>query len=202
MKYRAAIFLFAILVILAFSLQTDFAQGVTRPTESSPKKFSVVPYLRDENCNPVEVKAVSNGARPPEVFTALVTIKSFSDKPVKAVKLRWDVYDWGIGNRKRTAACDAAPEPAEIHLSGTTPLIEVGQLLKGEVYNISSNPEMTSPFHASKTIMVERPIIAWDELKSLTTDGTRETFKDDYLGLMYVVEIQFSDGTRWEAVKK
>lgn len=200
MKYRAATFLFALLAISALSPKAGFAQGDM--STQGPKKLSMMPYLRSTNCKPVEVKAVSNGATPPEVISALVAIQSYSDKPVKAVKIRWDIYRWGVGYRKRTTPCDAPPDSAKIYLSGTTPLIEVGRLVKGEVYDISSDPQMKSPLHATKTISVERPIIAFDELKSLTTDGTRDTFKDDYIGVVYVAEIVFEDGTKWEVEQK
>lgn len=204
MKYRTATFSFALLVISALSLQIDFAQSLTQPTETSAnKKFGMLQYLRKEHCHPVEVKAISVGTVPPEVYTSLISIKSFSDKPVTAVKVRWDVYKFAIGMKKRVAACDAASEPAEIFLSGTTPFIDVGRLLKGEIYNLSSDPLLVKTAHpANKVILVERPIIAWDELMSLSIDGSRGNMKDDYIGLVYVGEIHFEDGTRWEAEMK
>ncbi len=204
MKHRTATISLALLVISAFNLQIDFAQSLTQQTEnSSQKKFSIAPYLRTAGCHPVEVKAISMGAVQPEVLTSLVAIKSFSDKPVTALKVRWDIYKWDIGTKKRRASCDAAAEPAEIFLSGTTPLIEVGRLVKGEIYNISSDPlRANTPFPANKVILVEWPIIAWDQLKSLSIDGSRGNLKDDYLGIVYVAEIHFEDGTRWEAETK
>lgn len=33
---------------------------------------------------------------------------------------------------------------------------------------------------ATNNIVLDRPIIGWDEVKSLTLDGTRATFKGDY----------------------
>ena len=204
MKHRTATFSLTLLVISALSLQIDFAQSLTQQTETSViKRIAMVQYLRKENCHPVEVKAISVGTVPPEVYTSLISIKSFSDKPVTALKVRWDVYKSDIGMKKRVAACDAAPEPAEIFLSGTTPLIEVGRLLKGEIYNISSDPlRGHAPFPANKVIFVEWPIIAWEDLKFLSKDGSRGNLKDDYIGIVYVAEIHFEDGTRWEAETK
>jgi hypothetical protein len=204
MKHRRATFLLALLAISALSLQIDFAQSLTQQTETSIKnRFGMVQYLRKENCHPVEVKAISVGTVPPEVYTSLISIQSFSDKPVTALKVRWDIYKWAIGMKKRVAPCEAASEPAEIFLSGTTPLIEVGRLVKGEIYNISSDPlRVKTSRPANKVILVERPIIAWDQLKSLSIDGTRGNMKDDYIGIVYVAEIHFEDGTRWEAETK
>jgi hypothetical protein len=147
------------------------------------------------------VKVVSIGAQPPEVLTSQVVIESFSDKPVAGVKLRWDVYSWDVGRKKAQSSCDATPEAADIYLSGTTPLVRVGSLAKGEVYNITSNPRATFPL-ATKTIVVDRPIIAWDEVKHLTLDGTRATFTGHYAAVIYVSEVQFEDGTRWEGEVK
>jgi hypothetical protein len=176
MKHRRATFLLALLAISALSLQIDFAQSLTQQTETSIKnRFGMVQYLRKENCHPVEVKAISVGTVPPEVYTSLISIQSFSDKPVTALKVRWDIYKWAIGMKKRVAPCEAASEPAEIFLSGTTPLIEVGRLVKGEIYNISSDPlRVKTSRPANKVILVEWPIIAWDQLKSLSIDGSRE----------------------------
>lgn len=204
MRYRTATFSFALLVISALSLQIDSAQSLTQQAGTSVnKKFAMLQHLRKDNCHPVEIKAISVGTVPPEVYTSLISIKSFSDKPVTAVKVRWDVYKWALGMRKRVAACDAASEPAEIFLSGTTPLIELGRLLKGETYNISSDPlRVTTAHPANKVILVAQPIIAWDELKSLSIDGSRGNMKDDYVGIVYVAEIHFEDGTRWEAEMK
>jgi hypothetical protein len=204
MKHRRATFLLALLAISVLSLQMAFAQGLTQQTGiSSQKKFSIAPHLRTAGCHPVEVRAISMGAVQPEVLTSLVAIKSFSDKPVTAIKVRWDIYKWDVGTQKQKASCHAAAEPSEIFLSGTTPLIELGRLVKGEIYNISSDPlRVNPPFPAHKVIFVELPIIAWDQLKSLSIDGSRGNLKDDYLGIVYVAEIHFEDGTRWEAETK
>ena len=204
MKHRTATFSLTLLVISALSLEINFAKSLTQQIETaSQKKFSIMPYLRTAGCHPVEVKAISMGSVQPEVLTSLVAIKSFSDKPVTALKVRWDIYKWDIGTKKQRASCDAAVEPAEIFLSGTTPLIEVGRLVKGEIYNIISDPlRVNDPYPVNKVIFVRWPIIAWDQLKSLSIDGSRGKLKDDYLGIVYVAEIHFEDGTRWEAETK
>ena len=201
MKHRAVV----LLVISVLSLQFTFAQSLTQQSETlSKRKFTIVPYLRIGGCHPVEVKSISMGSVNPAVLTSMITIKSFSEKPVSALKVRWDIYQWDIGMKKRSASCDAAAEPAEIFLSGTTPLVEVGRMLKGEHYTISLNPqEMRSPPPVDKVILVDWPIVGWDELKPLSIDGkTRGNLKDDYSGIVYVSEIHFEDGTRWEAEMK
>ncbi|HYJ85647.1 MAG TPA: hypothetical protein VEW46_06315 [Pyrinomonadaceae bacterium] len=200
MKHRTLV----LLVISTLCLPIAFAQSLTQQSEAPFKRqLTMLPYLRPEGCHPVEVKAVSMGSARPEVLTSLVTIKSFSEKPVTLLKVRWDMYKLDVGLKKRRAACDAAAEPAEILLSGTTPLIDVGRLLKGELYTISSHPqEMSSARRVSKVVLVDYPIIAWDELEPLSIDGTRRGLKDDYGGIVYVSEIHFEDGTRWEAKTK
>ena len=200
MKHRTLV----LLVMSALSLPIVLAQSLTQQSETlSKRKFTIAPYVRTGGCHPVEVKSNSMGSVNPAILTSMITIKSFSEKPVRALKVRWDIYQWDIGMKKRRAACDAAAEPAEIFLSGTTPLIEVGRLLKGELYTISNHPqEMPSPWPVNKVVLVDYPIIGWDELKPLSIDGTRRALKDDYSGIVYVSEIHFEDGTRWEAEMK
>ena len=200
MKHRTLV----LLMISALSLPIVLAQSLTQQSESmSKRKFTILPYLRPGGCHPVEVKSISMGSVNPAVLTSMITIKSFSEKPVRALKVRWDIYQWDIGMKKRKAACDAAAEPAEIFLSGTTPLVEVGRLLKGELYTVSLNPqEMKFAQPVDKVILVDWPIIGWNELTPLSLDGTRGNFKDDYSGIVYVSEIHFEDGTRWESGNK
>jgi len=200
MKHRTLV----LLVISVLSLQITFAQSLTQQSETpSKRKFTIVPYLRTGGCHPVEVKSISMGSVNPAVLTSMITIKSFSEKPVKALKVRWDIYQWNIGMKKRSAACDAAAEPAEVFLSGTTPLVDVGRMLKGEHYTISLNPqEMRSAQPVNKVVLVDWPIVGWDELRPLSIDGTRGNFKDDYSGIVYVSEIHFEDGTQWESGNK
>ena len=102
---------------------------------------------------------------------------------------------------RKVSLCDATPEPADIYLSGITPLIQVGHFANGEVYNLTSIRGMTF-YLATKNITLDQPIIRWDEVKSLTLDGTRATFKGNYAAIIYVSEIQFEDGTTWEGTVK
>ncbi len=199
MKHRTLV----LLVISVLSLQT-LAQSLTQQSETpSKRRFTMLPYLRKGGCHPVEVKSIAMGSVNPEILTSMITIKSFSEKPVSALKVRWDIYQWDTGMKKRKAVCDAPAEPAEIFLSGTTPLVEVGRLLEGELFTISINPqEMRSAQPVKKVVLVDWPIIGWNELKPLSIDGTRGNFRDDYSGIVYVSEIHFEDGTRWEAEMK
>lgn len=188
---------FALMMLLTLTLQVNLAQVGVQEDQSSRKQFTALGYYPlPVPCHPVQVRAVSIGNKPPEVLTAQVTIVSFSAKPITAVKLAWNVYGLNVAMKKRRAACDANPEPAEIFLSGTTPLIQLGRLAQKETCNIGTYPLLiNSP--ATKTAFVEQPIIAWDQVKPLTFDGTRNTFKDNYAALVYVSEIQFEDGTQW-----
>jgi hypothetical protein len=185
------------MMLLLVTAELGLGQIGDQEVQSSKKKFSVVGYYPGpDSCHPVQVKAVSTGANPPDVLTAQVTVVSFSAKPVAAVKLRWEVYRWHVAMKKRRSSCDSSSEAGETFLSGTTPLIQLGQLAQKETCNISTYPLfISSP--ATKTVFVEEPIISWGEVKPLTFDGTRNTFRDDYAAVIYVSEILFEDGTTW-----
>ena len=204
MNYRTMSVGVGLLILFTLSSQYKSARSLCQESSSTAKKgfFAILPYYHSRNyprtgCHPVEVKLVSIGAYPPEVLTSQVVIESFSDKPVASVKLRWDVYSRSLGRKKATARCDVTPEPGEVFLSGTTQPIQVGHLANGELCNITSILGATVSF-ATKNIFVDQPIIAWDQVKSLTLDGTRATFKGEYGAIIYVSEVQFEDGTKWE----
>lgn len=201
MNYRAVNTSFALLILLTLPLQSNSGQILEQENQLPAKSGLVmVPYhAPPTGCHPVAVKAVSIGAQPPEWLTSQVIIESLSDKPIVAVKLRWDIYGRAVGLKKARSSCDALPDAAEIYLSGTTSLIRVERLVKGERYDISTNSQrVRTPFPVAKTIFVAEPIIAWDEVKELTLDGTRDTFKGDYAAVMYVSEVHYEEGTKWE----
>lgn len=202
MNHRLGRSAFTLMILLTLIWQLNLGQIKAQEAQLSKKKFTVVGYYPSPvACHPVQVRAVSIGAQPPEVLTAQVTIMSFSAKPVIAVKLRWDVYRFDLAMKTRRSGCDGSTGSDEIFLSGTTPLIHLGQLAEKETCNIGTNPLLIkSP--ATKTVFVERPIIMWDEVKSLTSDGTRNTFKADYAAVIYVSEIHFADGTQWTGEMK
>jgi hypothetical protein len=198
MKHRIVGSAFTLTMLLTLSMQASLGQdgGMRVDRSISKRQFTVVPYKGPVPCHPVEVKAASIGTEPLEVVTAQVNIESFSAKPVTAVKLAWNVYKMNAGLRKRVSGCEENPKAAETLLSGSTPLIQVGQLAEKETLNIGINP-MPYNYPATKTVFVEQPIVAWDAVKSLTNDGTRDTFKEDYALVMYISEIHFADGTKW-----
>lgn len=194
---------FGLTLLLTLAFHTVLGQqGAMEAPKVPGKSISFVPYYHPRaGCHPVEVKFVSLGGQPLDVLLAQVTIENFSAKPVTAVKLGWDVYKRDVGVRRSLSPCDVTSDESEVILSGITPLIELGVLLQGETVNIGTNPlKILVP--ATKTYFVEHPIITWDEAKSLTDDGTRKTLKDDYAVLLYVSEINFSDGTKWEGKVK
>jgi hypothetical protein len=144
------------------------------------------------------VIAVSSGAKPPEVLTSSVTIESFSPKPITALKVSWMFFGWDEAMRVRRQPCGALAD-AKVLLSGTTPLIQMGQLSEKETCNITTiGVPVVTAGHVTKTVLIDRPIIAWDEVKSLTLDGTRETLRDNYAGVIFVSELHFEDGTVWK----
>lgn len=208
MTYRAANAAFAILILISFSLQANSGRILSQENPQPSKKgsFNVLPYYHSRirpriGCPQVEVKAASIGSFPPEVLTFQVVIESFTEKPVTGVKLRWDVYDRAVARKKTVSSCEASPEPADIFVSGETPLIQVGHFVNGEVYNLTSIRGMTF-YQATKNIMLDQPIIRWDEVKGLTLDGTRATFKGNYAAIIYVSEIHFEDGSSREGTVK
>jgi hypothetical protein len=191
------------MMLLTLTAQLNVGQvGVQQP-QPARKRFSVVGYSPHPGpCHPVQVIASTIGANPPEVLTAQVTIQSYSEKPIIALKLSWNVYKFNVAMKKRfDGNCDGSTPAAEVFLSGTTPLISLGQLAQNETCHISTNPlVIKSP--ATKTAFVAEPIIKWDEVKSLTSDGTRSSFKDDYGTLIYVSEIHYADGSQWTGTIK
>jgi len=208
MNYRAASAAFAILILITFSSQAKRGRIFQQENTQTSRKgfFTVLPYYHSRNrprtgCHPIEVRVASIGAFPPEVLTSQVVIESFSEKPVTGIRLRWDVYDRSVARKKIFSPCDATTEPANMYLSGSTPLIQVGHFANGEVYNLTSIRGMTFPL-ATNNIILDRPIIGWDDVKVLTLDGTRGSFKGTYAAIIYVSEIQFEDGTRWEGTVK
>jgi len=202
MNHRIGRSAFALIMLLTLTVQLNVGQAGVQEPQPSKKKFTVTGYYPyPVPCHPALVTAVSIGSQPPEVLTAQVTIKSHSAKPIIAVKLSWDVYKWDVAMKKRKAGCDESTSAAETFLSGTSPLVNLGQLAQNETCHISTNPlVIKSP--ATKTAFVAEPIIKWDEVKSLTADGKRGSFKDDYAAVIYVSEIHFADGSHWTGAIK
>ena len=197
MSHRITRLILPLLSVLLI-VPLNVAQTGNQQTQPVRKKFTVIGYYTSPaRCHPVMVTSVSIGANPPEVLTAQAAIKNFSSKPITAVKLKWQVYRWDVAMNRRRASCDGNGETAEVFLSGVTPLIPVGRLAENETCNIISAYPSIAPPNVSRTVQVERPIIWWDDVKSLTFDGTRGTFKDDYATLVFVSEVHFEDGTEW-----
>lgn len=202
MTYRSKRSTVLLTMVIMFIVQLDVALSAVGSDQSSNKKFTAIGhYTGPGGCHPVQVTAASVGSRPPEVLTGQVTITSFSDKPVAAIKLTWEVYRWDVAMKKRRSNCDVGSEGVETVLSGSTDIIQLGQFARNETCNISTYPlPIDNP--ATKTVFIDQPIIAWDQVKPLTLDGTRRTFKEDFAAVIYVSEIQFADGSRWTGTLK
>ncbi|MDX6530045.1 MAG: hypothetical protein QOH41_2335 [Blastocatellia bacterium] len=191
---------FALTLFLALAFQTSLGQQAAPGAPIIPRtSISVVPYYHSSGgCSPVEVKVIKLGGQPQSALLAHITIESFSAKPVRAVKIGWNVYRSGAGDRKALTPCNAKADEAEVLLSGITPVIEVGELLQSETVNISTNP-LGFAMPAPRTVFVSQPFITLDEIRPLRDNGA---FKDDYTVVVYISEIDFSDGTRWEGKVK
>lgn len=107
------------------------------------------------------------------------------------------MQSWSGEGCVHTRCNDVTSEAAEVLLSGISPLIELGTVLQNDTVNIGTNP-LQIHMPATKTVFVDQPLIVWDQVKSLTDDGTPKTLKDDYTVLLYVSEVTFSDGAKWE----
>lgn len=202
MTYRSKRSTVLLTMVIMFIVQLDVALSAVGSDQSSNKKFTAIGhYTGPGGCHPVQVTAASVGSRPPEVLTGQVTITSFSDKPVAAIKLTWEVYRWDVAMKKRRSNCDVGSEGVETVLSGSTDIIQLGQFARNETCNISTYPLLIDN-PATKTVFIDQPIIAWDQVKPLTLDGTRRTFKEDFAAVIYVSEIQFADGSRWTGTLK
>lgn len=193
MNHAIRTFGFCLLIfLLTFG---PYSRGNAR-RQASKNSFTIVPYYQSQGtCHPAEVKAVIIGAEPPAVLSSGVTVESFSAKEITALKLTWKVYPREEGFRRRRGPCQSVTDD-KVLLSGTTSLIQLGHFYEKETCNITSGQPVFVG-RAAKTVFTDQPIIAWDEVKSLTFDGTRNTFKDDY-AVIYVSEIHFADGTIWE----
>ena len=200
MSYRIGLATLSLLAL--FMVTTQNLTDRVRAAQGSNKKFTAIGhYTGPGGCHPVQVTAASVGSRPPEVLTGQVTITSFSDKPVAAIKLTWEVYRWDVAMKKRRSNCDVGSEAVETVLSGSTDLIQLGQFARNETCNVSTYPLLIDSL-ATKTVFIDHPIIAWDQVKSLTLDGTRKTFKEDFAAVIYISEIQFLDGSKWTGTLK
>jgi hypothetical protein len=201
MNQRSRILAFLLLLTSVLTAQLSFEHVEAQAVQAPRKRFAVQGYYTwPTPCHPVMVNSTTIGANPPEILTAQASIVSFSAKPVVAVRLKWNVYRYDVAMKKRKGGdgCEPSAEKAEIFLSGTTPLIMIGKLLEKEVCTIGPNPlAIVPPRHEPKVVFIDRPIIMWDEVKSLTVDGTRNTFKDNYAAVVFVSEIQFDDGSTW-----
>ena len=191
----------AVLILLPFAFNLTWAKSSKKVGQRpASKTIAVLPYYHPRGgCQPAEVKVVVMGSR--EALTSQVTVVNFSEKPVKAMKLGWNVYELNAGNKRVLSECAATLEPAEVFLTGSTPLIQLGPLSKNETCNISLNPLMVEA-PATKTVFVEQPIITWDQIKPLTVDGVLGHFKENYVVVLYVSEIQFDDGATWQGTIK
>ena len=169
---------FAFFLLTLLLVASPFSFGKARQ-QAQKKHFTVVSYYQSPPvCHPAEVRGVSIGAKPPEVLTSNVVVESFSAKEITELKLTRKVYAWGEGLKRRHGRPCEAMADDKVFLSGTTPLIEVGHLFEKETCNITTGRPSLSGL-TTKTVLIDQPIIAWDEVKSLTFDRTRNTFKDD-----------------------
>jgi hypothetical protein len=192
-KYFKVLIFTAVLLVVAMMFSSS--AEVSNFEQDSDGYLIPLPLSRN-GCAPAEVTGIGASARPPDGLE--VTIKNFSSKVIKAVKIGWYVIDDIKAHmRMVNLPCDAPPTKDKIILSGNTQLIEVGPLHPQQTCLIGKAPLRVGPL-ADKMVTVDFPFISIDDLKDLTTEGTSRSFKKPYPVIMAVSEIEYEDGSRWK----
>ena len=153
------------------------------------QRFTIFPAYRP--CDPAQVNSFALGRQPLEAILAQVTVENLSEKTIVAVKLRWNVYEQQEGRRVSLASCPPDSRSGEVFLTGATDMIQLTSLNPKEITAIGINP-LPVPTSELKTVIVDRPLVMVDDVKS---DAIGSTGK--YALVIYVAEVHFNDGTRW-----
>jgi hypothetical protein len=194
-RLKTLIFITALLSLMITSICFGKAGQPYRVQDS--RGYLIPLPLSRNGCAPAEVTGTGVSARPPDGME--VTIKNYSSKVIKAVKIGWYILDdLQAHARMINLACDAPPTKDKIILSGSTALIEIGELYPQQTCLIGKAPLKVGPA-ADKMVTIDFPFVSINDLKDLTTDGTALTFKKPYPMIMVVSEIEYEDGTSWKA---
>jgi hypothetical protein len=183
------------LMICTFASSPSRAQNLgadeTQRLRLIHEKFTIVPAYH--HCYPAEVSGIALGGQPLGVLLAQITVENRSNKTITAVRLGWKVTAF-----KATVLSDEAcgvPPDDRVLLSGSTPLIELNQLAQAESVNIGTNP-LKLPTTVTKTVFIDYPILSANDVKSSPVEWNRRDSR--YNIALYVSEIHYLDGTRWE----
>ncbi len=205
MNIRALRIAFVSLALLVFvsqpgavsGLAQDARQATPPPKPERAKWVAPVAHASSPECSPAGIASHGSPIYPPEEFISNVFIQNYSSKPVTAVRMSWKVFDAENWQKQKSGKCAPAPE-AEFLLSGNTPLVEFGgPLRKGEKCYVGRHPRILG-YPPALSVSIDWMIVGTGQLTPLMEDASERRFKDDYLLLLYVSEVHFSDGTRWE----
>ena len=192
---RSASLLLLTLTATAF---TCFGQEEKAAETRQEKKRGVSPRLYLQDCFPAGVSGITGGSFDPGALVSELVVKSYSSKPIKAVRLGWYVYDDKTSMKFWKAGCSDKPIEEKPVLSGQTQLIELGRMLENQTFDVGTAPRIMMS-RADVTIFVKTPLIMMSDLSSLSTDGTQRGMRDAYGMFIAVREVYFEDGTKWVA---
>lgn len=165
---------------------------------------TAIPYYPSEgSCGPVQVWSINfYGKQPPEVVVPGITLKSLSSKPVVAVRVGWNVFDNDTARIRRILTrCDALLNSHKPLLSGTIPVIKLEPFYKDQTYLLSPVLLRDTFDPPDKSRQLEHPLVTVSDIKSLVASGTSNKFKDRYNIVVFVAEVYYQDGTKWELIK-
>lgn len=186
--------LLAATLLFAFVLPSDLnLRAQQQAVAPIRRRVVIVPAV--QRCQPAEVKTLSFGPQPADSLLAQAMVENRSDKVISAVHLGWRVYDYPEGTRVNLAFCDPQAPSAVIRLAGVTQLIQLDRLGPQETATISINPTVL-PTTATKIAFIDHPLLTAEDVKSLPLDPATPTLK--YAIVVFVSEIEYADGTRWE----
>lgn len=201
MREKPQILFFVTTLIMALALQSGLGQTRQASESQHPERVGlmILQYDPKGECLPVQISGLLMGGPSKQAVTSAARIKNLSAKPVSAVKLGWYVvgHDEGI-KLARPGSCSTPSETITSVITGETARIELEHLDQNETCKIATQNAASVIGAADKTVIVNSPIISMDDVKALTTDGTLETVKGDYVILVAVSEVEYEDGSRWE----
>ena len=146
-------------------------------------------------CDPAEIKSFSLGKGPPESVLEQVEVRSNSAKRIAAIKLAWRVYA-AVESRKAAFESCESELSAPILASGSTDVIPVTYLEPKASVTIAINPLPVVNGTENHTAFIDRPLVTVDDLRPLIAHG-KPVAPGKYGLVIFVSEVQYTDGTAW-----